>query len=260
MTTFLLALLLASVALWLPPGGRLSSGPECDSFSGPVPRGLANGLLALTMALACFAPLLSYQPYTEKPADPAVPFWALFTGHGLLTLFLFGWWWLAGRPQWRDFLHFGRGRWVESFRQGLLAGLGIWVLAIFTMAVAALVAGASDSPGPGEAGDVPPVIRMIVEFSWYQRLLLVISAGVVEEAFFRSFLQTRRGLVWSSLAFVMSHMGYGLPLMLVGIFAVSIAFGVLFRAQDDVRPAMVAHAVFDAIQLFVVLPVVVSGG
>jgi hypothetical protein len=36
-------------------------------------------------------------------------------------------------------------------------------------------------------------------------------------------------------------------------------YGLVFRARGDVVPCMVAHSVFDAIQLLVILPAVVGG-
>jgi hypothetical protein len=47
--------------------------------------------------------------------------------------------------------------------------------------------------------------------------------------------------------------------MLIGVLTVSLVLGVLLRAADDVLPCMVAHAVFDGVQLLVVLPAVVGG-
>ena len=101
-------------------------------------------------------------------------------------------------------------------------------------------------------------MRAIVTLPLGVRIALVCSAGVVEELFFRSFLQSRSGLLLSTLLFTASHTSYGLPLMLVGVFVVSVVLGRLFRERDDVVPCMIAHALFDAIQLFVILPMVVA--
>ena len=48
--------------------------------------------------------------------------------------------------------------------------------------------------------------------------------------------------------------------MLVGIFTFSVFLGFLFRVRNDVVPCMIAHAVFDAIQLFLILPLAVARG
>jgi membrane protease YdiL (CAAX protease family) len=147
---------------------------------------------------------------------------------------------------------------LRAVRVGLAAGLGGWAVTMLAMAVAGMLVGAlGGSVGAGET-EIPGVVRTIVGLSVPERLALVVSAGVVEELFFRSFLQARTGLLLSSVLFTASHASYGLPLMLVGVFAVSLVLGRVFRERDDVVPCMVAHAVFDAIQLFVVLPVVVG--
>jgi hypothetical protein len=45
--------------------------------------------------------------------------------------------------------------------------------------------------------------------------------------------------------------------MLIGVFVVSIVLGIVFELRRNVVPCMIAHAVFDAIQLFLILPLVV---
>ncbi|MBU6283179.1 CPBP family intramembrane metalloprotease, partial [bacterium] len=105
---------------------------------------------------------------------------------------------------------------------------------------------------------VPDAIEYLVGLSVPRRLLLVASAGVFEEAFFRGFLQPRAGLLLSSLLFTASHAGYGSPLLMVGVLLLSLVLGRLFRERQDVLPCMVAHSVFDAVQLLVVLPLVAA--
>jgi membrane protease YdiL (CAAX protease family) len=77
---------------------------------------------------------------------------------------------------------------------------------------------------------------------------------VVEEAFFRGFLQPRAGIALSTGLFVLAHAGYEQPLMLVGITLLSLLFAFLVRWRQNIWPAVVAHAVFDAVQLLIVVP------
>ena len=86
------------------------------------------------------------------------------------------------------------------------------------------------------------------------RVGLSLAAGVSEEIFFRGLLQPRLGIVLSTVLFVLGHMVYGAPLMLVGIAVLSLIYGVLARLRGNVVSAIAAHAVFDAIQLLVVIP------
>ena len=85
-------------------------------------------------------------------------------------------------------------------------------------------------------------------------VLASLSAGVVEETFFRGFLQPRIGLLASSLLFVLAHASYGQPFMLVGVTLLSVIFGLLVRWRQSIWAAIAAHVLFDAIQLLVVIP------
>jgi membrane protease YdiL (CAAX protease family) len=86
------------------------------------------------------------------------------------------------------------------------------------------------------------------------RLLVSLSAGVVEETFFRGFLQPRVGLVLSTALFVLAHASYEQPLMLVGITLLSLTYGLLVVCRQTIWPAIAAHTLFDAVQLLVVIP------
>jgi membrane protease YdiL (CAAX protease family) len=79
-------------------------------------------------------------------------------------------------------------------------------------------------------------------------------AMTVEEAFFRGFLQPRVGLVVSSILFAFSHFSYGLPFMIVVVFTISLIIGRAFERAGDLLPCVVAHGIFDGVQLLVILP------
>jgi membrane protease YdiL (CAAX protease family) len=86
------------------------------------------------------------------------------------------------------------------------------------------------------------------------RLAVSVSAGAVEEGFFRGFLQPRVGVFLSTLFFALAHLSYEQPLMLVGITLLSLLFAALVRWRQNVLAAAAAHFAFDAIQLLVVIP------
>jgi membrane protease YdiL (CAAX protease family) len=88
------------------------------------------------------------------------------------------------------------------------------------------------------------------------RLGIALSAGIVEETFFRGFLQPRIGIVLSTLLFALAHLSYDQPIMLVGVGLLSILYGLLVRWRRNLWPAIVAHFLFDAIQLLIVIPAV----
>jgi membrane protease YdiL (CAAX protease family) len=77
---------------------------------------------------------------------------------------------------------------------------------------------------------------------------------VVEELFFRSFLQTRVGPIAATLMFTAAHGAYGQPLVLVGILVISTVLSMTFATYRNVLPCIIAHGVFDSIQMFVFIP------
>jgi membrane protease YdiL (CAAX protease family) len=236
-----------------------------EPFPGPIRHGVAVALLVAVLAVTTFVPLQGLFGEPAMPDFEETSFLALFAGHAILAGFLVLWWGLAGFDAPARFLHLGLAQPLRRLAIGLAAGIVAWAVTIGAMAVTALIAAAlgagevtSAAGGAGGKTQIPEVVRFLVAMPVWRRLLLVASAGVFEELFFRSFLQPRAGLLVSTLLFTMSHASYGLPLMLVGVFTVSLVIGLLFRTQRDVLPCMVAHGVFDAVQLLVVLPAAVS--
>jgi membrane protease YdiL (CAAX protease family) len=80
-------------------------------------------------------------------------------------------------------------------------------------------------------------------------LILGASAGIGEEAVFRGALQPRYGIVIPSLLFMVLHgPQYGLNVLLLSLFAVSIILG-LERKYVNTTAAMITHALFNALQV-----------
>jgi membrane protease YdiL (CAAX protease family) len=135
---------------------------------------------------------------------------------------------------------------------GLLAGVLAWgavLLALLVVAFAVWAVG-GDRALPKPSAIVPWIAALPI----LVRALVSLSAGVVEETFFRGFLQPRVGIVFSTAFFVLAHVSYGQPLMLVGITLLSLIFAFLVRWRQTIWPAIAAHALFDGIQLLVVIP------
>lgn len=236
-----------------------------EPFPSPLRRGLAIALLVLVLALASVGPLIAFE--TASASDPLpgdLRFSSLFLGHALLGGFLLLWWILADRPPVERFLalRVEREQLSSELQIGAAGGAAAWAITMTVMSVVGLALGGIDAAALEEEprGEIPEVVRWIVALTVMQRFALIVSAGVVEELFFRSFLQMRCGILISSLFFMASHASYGLPLMLVGVFTVSLVLGWIFRVRGNVLPCIVAHGVFDAIQLYLILPVVVGGG
>jgi membrane protease YdiL (CAAX protease family) len=136
---------------------------------------------------------------------------------------------------------------------GLAFGALGWVALIAVLSLLAL--GALAAGFERAVPDRPPeMIVWLAALPWGLRLAVSLSAGLVEEVFFRGLLQPRVGIGASSLLFVLAHASYGQPLLLVGITLLSLGFGALTRWRRTVWPAITAHALFDAVQLLVIIP------
>lgn len=87
-----------------------------------------------------------------------------------------------------------------------------------------------------------------------------VTAGVVEEAAFRGYMQ--RGLervdpasaLWiTSLVFVASHITHGLGAVVLlgpGLFAVSMLYGALAKRMGSIVPGMVIHTLGDMAYMY----------
>jgi membrane protease YdiL (CAAX protease family) len=233
-------------------GGLLS----CDRFPTTGAKWAAyawlGGLLVLLAALVTGSALTTVTPKQLE----GMPFYSLFLMHAILIAFLVGWWLLTGMPKLREFLNIRHERPSEVVAIGVSFGVGGWVITIISALVAVLLlraVGALDKPP-----DPPAMIGWMANLAWWKKATIVLSAMTVEEFFFRSFLQKRIGLVASTILFGLAHFTYGNPLMLIGVTVVSIVIGIAFYRTKNVLPGIIAHGVFDAIQLFVIVPFAVK--
>lgn len=136
---------------------------------------------------------------------------------------------------------------------GLALGLGGWVVVLailFAVALTVWALGGEDAL-PQETSAVVPFIAGL---PIWLRLLISLSAGVVEESFFRGFLQPRVGIVLSTAFFALAHLSYQQPFMLIGITLLSLIYALIVRWRQSVWAAIAAHTLFDAVQLLIVVP------
>jgi membrane protease YdiL (CAAX protease family) len=242
----------------LPPGlrgGDLRSG---------LRRGTALAILALVLLLVVAQPLSMAGALPEVDLDGVHPS-HLFVSHALLIVALVGWY-LAGS------LGIASAR-VDPIRElglggrdpgrelalGTLAGLAGWAAVIVVMMALGglMLALGGEELLPQEP---PETVLWIASLPVWLRVAISFSAGFVEETFFRGFLQPRLGIVGSSLLFVMAHANYQQPWMLLGVALLSIFFALLARWRRGILAAAMAHTVFDAVQLLIVIPVMVEAG
>lgn len=209
------------------------------------------GLLMFGLAIEITASSL-HIPTAKELAR--VPFWQLFLLHAILVVFLAGWWLLTKRPPITQFLNLRGGNKVEQVLTGFAVGVGGW---IFTLMIAAMIALILTASGlmPAKPA-VSPMIGWMASLAMWKKGVIVLSAMTIEEAFFRGWLQKRIGLIASTILFALAHSGLGQPLLLIGVTIISLVIGFTFYRTKNLLPGIIVHGVFDAVQLFVIIPIV----
>lgn len=136
---------------------------------------------------------------------------------------------------------------------GLVAGVVAWgaVIGVLLVVVVGAVALGFEDWMPTAP---PAAVPWIAGLPMATRVGVSLSAGVVEEAFFRGFLQPRAGVLFSTVCFVLAHLSYQAPFMLVGVTLLSLVYAALVSWRRSVWAAATAHFVFDGVQLLVVIP------
>jgi membrane protease YdiL (CAAX protease family) len=142
---------------------------------------------------------------------------------------------------------------AQELLLGLVLGMIAWaavLIGIMAIAYLLYLVGAADAL-PKQP---PALVPFIAGLPIVVRVLISLSAGVVEEWFFRGFLQPRMGIILSTLLFALAHFSYGQPFMLVGVTLLSLVYGLLVRWRQNIWPSIAAHALFDGVQLLIIVP------
>jgi len=228
---------------------------SCDRFPSPAAKYFAYAwLLGFLMLLAVIVTATARHPATTAELAKT-PFVMVFALHAILVLFLAGWWFASGRPPLAEYLNVKEQPAHEVALTGIAVGVGGW---IFTLLIAggilALLKAAGALP---ESPKPPEMVYWMAALPIWKKALIVLAAMTIEEFFFRSWLQKRIGLIASTALFAVAHSGYGQPLLLIGVSVISLIIGVTFYRTKNVVPGIIAHGVFDAIQLFVIVPLAV---
>ena len=225
-----------------------------DRFASTTSKWIAYIWLGLFLFLLTFLIVASSLRPASVKELARVPFYSLFTLHAILFTFLLGWWLLTQRPPIGSFLNIQRERAGEAIMTGFAVGVGGWIFTILLAFVIVLILSAAGviprNPQP------PPMIGWMATLPLWKKGTIVLSAMTVEEAFFRGWLQKRIGLIASTVMFALAHSGFGQPLLLVGVALISLVIGFTFYRTRNLSPGIIAHGIFDAVQLFVIIPIV----
>ncbi len=242
-----------------PPGFVVLPG---QPVAGPVLRRvLATSALAVVFWIGVFAPLSVIG--VERSLPNRIETAQLFQLHVFFAAALVIWFvagFAVGRgtgeglaASWGRQFGLRLGGLGRELALGAGVGLGAWMAVLATLmavgSVIYLLGGEELLPQ-----SPPPVVAMVAALPLAIRFAISLSAGVVEELFFRGFLQPRVGIGLSTAAFVLAHLSYEQPLMLVGITLLSLIFAALVRWRQSIWAAIAAHTVFDGVQLLFVIP------
>src|SRR5205823_3631549 len=225
-----------------------------DRFSSDVTKWIAYIWLGAFLLMLTFLIIgSSLHPPTSKDLAK-VPFYSLFTLHIILFIFLLGWWLLTLRPPIGAFLNITRQRLGEAVMTGFAVGVAGWIVTLMiALAVALLLSAAGIIPKNPQPS---PMIGWMASLPLWKKGTIVLSAMTIEEAFFRGWLQKRIGLILSTMLFALAHSGLGQPVLLIGVSIISLIIGFTFYRTKNLIPGVIAHGIFDAVQLFVLIPVV----
>ena len=227
---------------------------SCDRFSSNVTKTIAYLWLGLLLfVLSTLVIGASHRIPTAKELS-RVPFYQLFGLHAIIIIFLAGWWLLTRRPPLGEFFNIPRRGNGDAVLIGFAVGVGGWIITLSIALVIALILTASGlipkNPQPS------PMVAWMATLPLWKKGAIVLSAMTVEEAFFRGWLQKRIGVIASTVLFAVAHSGLGQPLLLIGVALISLIIGFTFYRTKNLIPGIIAHGIFDAVQLFVLIPVV----
>jgi membrane protease YdiL (CAAX protease family) len=231
-------------------------------FREPWRRLVGSMVLAGVLYVGVFA-ALGLVGLAHAPMPAQVPPLELFKLHALFVLGLVAWLVLGfagyappGTSLGKVFarqLGVAPSRPLREVAIGLGLGLLTWPLlvACLLVVIALMFAFGGQQLLPQQP---PALVVWIAGLPTWLKVSIALSAGVVEEIFFRGFLQPRVGVAVSTLLFVLAHLAYDQPFMLVGITVLSLVFAALVWWRQNVWPAIAAHFLFDAVQLLILIP------
>lgn len=144
---------------------------------------------------------------------------------------------------------------VRDFRNGALAGLALFGLALVLQMIWALVISPEALAEQTQAAEQ---ISSVLSESLPLIVLVSLAAGVGEELFFRGAVQPVFGIYLTSAFFAVIHTQYAFTYATALILIVGVGLGWLRQRYGTVA-AMVAHFTYNFVQLFLLYLAVRSG-
>lgn len=248
---------LALLCVWELDRRSRRLGLDPPGFRSPARRAAGLSALALGLAITALSPIAALGGGPPPEVDyAAVPTWQLFVIHALLLLTIAAWWgagFAGSGAALGDQVGLSGPSPLRELAFGAVFGIGAWVVVlagIYAVAIGLALLGAEEALPSSPPGAVVWLAGQAVGV----RIALALSAGVVEEIFFRGLLQPRIGYLASTALFALAHLAYGQPFLLIGVTMLSLIYGALVIWRQSVWAAISAHAVFDLVQLLVVVP------
>ncbi len=104
--------------------------------------------------------------------------------------------------------------------------------------------------------DSQKVELVISNLSIFAVIVAATIGPLAEEVFFRGFLQKHAGVVITAIIFAVLHISFGSLTELVGAFTAGIILGYWIKYRSNsLWPAILAHAAYNTLSLFLVLVV-----
>lgn len=88
---------------------------------------------------------------------------------------------------------------------------------------------------------------------WYLLVFAVLFAPICEELFFRGLLVPRFGVIGPAILFGLSHLAYGSVMEIVGVFAIGLVLGTIFKMSKSITPCIVVHLLYNFVSISVML-------
>ncbi len=229
-----------------PPSSPFSAWADCcarsrSSFQAAA-GGSSGGVLLWSVLYAAIA-VPAVMSGEAAPIDvDELSLWSLFVGHAGLSAFLLCWWLLRRPIRLARFLRL-EGTGPADLIGGVRLGFRVWMFTFGIAVTAGLIlqlaigAGESYTGTAIELPEIPDVMLWMVALPVYGKLLIVLVAMTVEEAFFRAFLQTaHRTAAVERAVRARPTPATALPTLMIGVFVVSIVIGRDFAKHQRLAP------------------------